>query len=273
MVGMIFASALQALSDITSPAFRGALVKTLVLTSLFLVGTWFALLETVQWLVGTSVGGWLTVLPDWTNPEAWAGGLGVVGSILAGIALAFGLAFLIAPVSAVVAGLFLDDAAAAIEERDYPDHEPGRALPLPTAIIMALRFFGVVIVVNLFAFVLLWFVPGVNIAAFLLVNGYLLGREFFDFAAMRQRPIHEARALRRRNSGTVLLAGAIIACVLAVPIVNLVTPLFGAAMMVHLHKRVAERDRLVENTPLGASLRLGRDGISAADRLRAPTPR
>ena len=256
---MIAAAVARALSDVFSPAFRGALVKTMGLTFLFLVATWFALLEGVQWMVGSSAQGWLDMLPDWTSPETWAGGAGIIGSILAGMALAFLLAFLIAPVSAVVAGLFLDDAAEGIERRDYPHHEPGQALPLGVAIPMAIRFFGVVVIANVVALVLL-LVPGVNLVAFLLVNGYLLGREFFDFAAMRQRPIEEARELRRRNSGTVMLGGLVIAALLAVPLLNLLVPLFGAALMVHLHKSVAERDVLVLNAPLGSSLRLGRDG-------------
>ena len=84
--------------------------------------------------------------------------------------------------------------------------------------------------------------PGVNIGAFFLVNGYLLGREFFEFAAMRFRPEAEAKALRSKHAGTVFLAGLVIAAFLAVPLLNLLTPLFAAAMMVHLHKMIAARD-------------------------------
>ena len=101
--------------------------------------------------------------------------------------------------------------------------------------------FGVVILGNLAALILL-FVPGINIAAFFLVNGYLLGREFFEFAAMRFRPEAEAKALRRQHAMTVFLAGLVIAGFLAVPFLNLATPLFAAAMMVHLHKAIAARE-------------------------------
>ena len=84
--------------------------------------------------------------------------------------------------------------------------------------------------------------PGINIAAFFLVNGYLLGREFFEFAAMRFRSEAEAKALRRKHAGTVFLAGLVIAAFLAIPLLNLLTPLFAAAMMVHLHKMVSATD-------------------------------
>src|SRR5690606_42140482 len=106
----------------------------------------------------------------------------------------------------------------------------------------------IVILGNLLALVLL-LVPGVNIAAFFLVNGYLLGREFFEFAAMRLLPEAEAKALRRRNAGTIFLAGLVVAAFLAVPLLNLLTPLFAAAMMVHLHKMVAGRDARVAPAP------------------------
>ena len=63
---------------------------------------------------------------------------------------------------------------------------PGTAVPLVRAAVLSLKFFGIVILGNLLALVLL-LVPGVNLVAFFVVNGYLLGREFFEFAAMRFR--------------------------------------------------------------------------------------
>jgi CysZ protein len=94
-----------------------------------------------------------------------------------------------------------------------------------------------VILVNIVCLLLL-LVPGVNLVAFFIGNGYLLGREFFEAAAARFRPIEEARALRRENAVTVLLGGFVIALFLAIPIVNLLTPLFATAFMTHLHKRL-----------------------------------
>jgi CysZ protein len=151
-----------------------------------------------------------------------------------------GLALLIAPVTAIVAGLFLDDIAEVVERTGYPGDPPGRALPALQSLVLAIKFFGVVILGNILALLLL-LVPGINIAAFFIVNGYLLGREFFEFAAMRFRPEAEAKALRRKHAGTVFLAGLVIAALLAVPLLNLLTPLFAAALMVHLHKAVSMR--------------------------------
>jgi CysZ protein len=40
----------------------------------------------------------------------------------------------------------------------------------------------------------------------------------------------------------VFLGGLVIAAFMAIPILNLLTPLFAAAMMVHLHKAVAQSE-------------------------------
>jgi CysZ protein len=205
------------------------------LTILALIGLWFA----VRGLFIYFALPWLDVLlpgiPD------WAGWMTFIFAIFAGIGLALALALLISPVTAVIAGLFLDDVAEVVEKRDYPNDPPGTAMPIGEAILASIKFFGVVILGNLFALFLL-FVPGINLVAFFLVNGYLLGREFFEFAAMRFRSPAEARAFRTKHSSTVFMAGLVIAGFLAIPIVNLLTPLFAASLMVHLHKLVSRRD-------------------------------
>jgi CysZ protein len=104
----------------------------------------------------------------------------------------------------------------------------------------SLGFLLVVGLGNLFALVLL-LVPGINLAAFFLVNGYLLGREYFEFAAMRFMSPADAKRLRSRNSTTIFFAGLIIAAFLSVPLLNLLTPMFAAGMMVHLHKMMAAK--------------------------------
>ncbi|MBE0693426.1 MAG: sulfate transporter family protein [Aquamicrobium sp.] len=239
---MIIEAAGAALSRLFSAEFRAVLLKSLALTLLLLVGAWFGLKELFDWLALPWIDALLPGFPS------WAGWLTLVAAILAGIGLAVGLALLVSPVTALVAGIFLDDIAEVVERTDYPQDPPGRPLPPLTAFALSLKFLGVVILGNLVALVLL-LIPGINIAAFFLVNGYLLGREFFEFAAMRFRPEAEAKAMRRRNALTVFLAGLVIAGFLALPLINLLTPLFAAAMMVHLHKMVARAEAGVRPAP------------------------
>ena len=55
---------------------------------------------------------------------------------------------------------------------------------------------------------------------------------------MRFQPPDEAKALRKRNAATVYVGGLLIAAFVSIPIVNLATPLFAMALMVHVHKRL-----------------------------------
>ncbi|MBX3527488.1 MAG: sulfate transporter family protein [Rhodoblastus sp.] len=232
---MILEAARAALSRLFTPEFRAVLWKSLGLTALVLVLAWFGIAGLFDWLALPWIDGWMPQMPD------WAGWLGTAGAIVAGVALALVLGLLIAPVTALIAGFFQDDVAAIVEAQDYPDDAPGRPVPTLRSAVLSAKFLGVVILGNLLALILL-LVPMVNLAAFFVVNGYLLGREFFEFAAMRHRPEVEAKAMRRRNGGTVFAAGLLIAAFLAVPVLNLLTPLFAAAMMVHLHKMLAKRE-------------------------------
>ena len=75
-------------------------------------------------------------------------------------------------------------------------------------------------------------------------NGYLLGREYFELAAMRHMPPEAAKQLRKTNRITVLLCGLIIAAVASVPILNLITPLFGTAFMVRIYKGLSRASDL-----------------------------
>ena len=168
--------------------------------------------------------------------NAWF--LNIFIPLVTGIGAVFIFSFLIAPVSALFAGLFQDEIADIVEKNDYPNDQPGTALPVMQSIVLAIKFMGVVILGNLFALLLL-LIPGVNLIAFFVVNGYLLGREFFEFAAMRFMPPKEARAFRRANGGAVFMGGLIIAGVLAVPLLNLITPIFATIFMMHLYKRLA----------------------------------
>ncbi|NHX27910.1 hypothetical protein HA397_28620, partial [Escherichia coli] len=75
---------------------------------------------------------------------------------------------------------------------------------------------------------------------FWLVNGYLLGREYFPMVAMRRMGRIEAPQFRRKNRGQVWLAGTLMAIPLSVPLINLLIPILGAATFTHLFHRLAK---------------------------------
>jgi CysZ protein len=64
---------------------------------------------------------------------------------------------------------------------------------------------------------------------------------------MRCRPPEEAKALRKRNASRVFIACLFFDAFVSIPVVNLATPLFAMALMVHVHKRLGG-PRLVAQT-------------------------
>ncbi len=232
---MLIVDIMKAWGHVFSPPLRRIFWKSLGLTLVLLVVLWFALARTAQWLLdGVGL----------IQPYPW---LEAAAVFIAGAGLFIGIAFIIPPVSALVAGFFLDEAAEVVERDGFPQDAPGRALPMGQALLYGLRFAGLALVVNLIALMLV-LVPVVNLIAFFGANAYLLGREYFEMAAGRFRPMAEAAAMRRRHAGAVLAAGMVLAGLLAIPFANLLTPVFGIALMVHLHKRLSLRDPLPPGT-------------------------
>ncbi len=216
---------LTALRDIPTPPFRAVLWKSVGLTLGLLAVVWIG--------VWAAADHFAAALPDgWQTAAEW----------LAGLLLFVGLGFLVAPVTALLAGLYADEVAEVVERTRYSADRPGVSQPLMTGLFAALRFTGFVVLVNI-AMLPLLFLPGINVPIFLVVNAYLLGREYFEQVAMRFRTPQAARALRNAHSGKVMLGGLTIAVLLAVPIVNILTPLYATALMVHIVKLAERKER------------------------------
>lgn len=218
-------AALKALSDVLSPPFRAVLWKSLGLTLVLLASLWIIIEIIVDSLA--------------LAPWAWANTVITVVTGLGLIALAI---LLIAPVTALFAGLFLDRVAEMVERKHYPGDPVGRELPLRKAIPIAIQFGLLVLAVNILLLPTL--LLGIGVIAALLANAYLIGREFFEMAAMRHMPAEDARMLRRENAHRVLAAGFIPAALALIPLANLVVPLFATSYMVHIYKRISKRASL-----------------------------
>jgi CysZ protein len=217
---MILSIAFAALAEIFTPPFRRVLLKTLGLTFLLLIVVFAAAESTlVHFLV---------------LPYHW---LATSLTLLAALALLIGFAFAITPVSFLVAGFFFDELAAIVETKIDAEH-PGTIPPLGAQIWIAAVFAALAVMLNIVA-VLLLLVPGVNAVIFLLVNAYLLGRGYFELAALRYHKIDEVKAIRRAHGMQIFVAGLFIAALAAVPVANLLTPLFGAALMVRLNHEIS----------------------------------
>lgn len=231
----MFDAAIQAVLQMFSPPFRTVLMKSVGLALALLVVLGIVLYRLLAWLAGAG-----TTWAEGTLGSAAHGPLAVLGWLLAlalGVGLFAGAIFLMPAVAALVAGFFADEIADTVERTHYPLDPPGVALPLGRAIVEGVKIALLAVVVYLACAPFLLF-AGFGAILFFLATAYLLGRQYFELAAMRFHSVADAKMLRRVHGLTVFIAGLFIAGFVSIPIVNLATPLFGTAFMVHMHKRL-----------------------------------
>ncbi|WP_108853428.1 EI24 domain-containing protein [Albidovulum aquaemixtae] len=225
----MFSDFLKALAQLSDRRFLKVVAFGIALSFALLFAVYAGFVQIVDWLTPDTL-----TLP-WVGEVTWVQDLLGWGSILLMIGLSV---FLMVPVASAFTGLFLDDVAQAVEKRHYPDLPSAPRLAWMDALIDSVNFFGVLVVVNVVALILYAFVGPFAPLMFWAVNGYLLGREYFQMAAMRRIGRQGARDLRRRFSGQIWIAGMLMAAPLSLPLVNLVIPVLGAATFTHLFHRL-----------------------------------
>ena len=233
----MFSALAKAFGQLSDPAFRQVLVRSLLASLVVFIGVWVAAWFGLSW-TGEALSAWVAGQEPggfWVEAVEW-----VVAA--AGVAAVLVASFLLFPAVMLIAlSLMLDDIAQAVERRHYPELPPARAQPIGEAILSALLFLAKSLVLNILALPL-YLVPLLNLFVFYLLNGYLLGREYFELVAARRFDAKGVRRLRRRYRGQVMLAGVAIAFLLTVPIVNLVTPVVATGFMLHVFERLRRRE-------------------------------
>jgi uncharacterized protein involved in cysteine biosynthesis len=231
-------AAVKALSQILSPPMRSILWRSvglaLVLITVLAIG-----LQRLLSFLASSGEGWAEAMlgPSFHTPLnvlAW------IVSIAAGFGVVFGAIFLMPTITSLVASVFVDEVADHVELEHYPAERPGTALPLGLAVSEGIKTALLTLLVYLIALPFV-FVAGAGFIAFFIATAWLLGREYFELAAMRFRTPADAKAMRRDHAALIFASGLVIAAFVSIPIVNLATPLFGMAFMVHMHKRLSGR--------------------------------
>jgi CysZ protein len=239
-------AAFKAFSQLFTQPLRAVLMKAVGLALLLIVIIGIVL-NRVFAALAASGASWAEQTSGMAPHAAWAT-LAWMLSIMASLGIITGALFLMPAVTAFVGSFFVDEVADAVEREHYPAEPPGHALPLLRALIEGVQFALLVFAVYLCALPFI-FLAGLGVIILFLANSYLLGREYFELAAMRFRAPHEAKAMRKSNAAYVFLAGMVIAVFVSIPLVNLATPIFAMAYMVHIHKRMSgKRVELIEKT-------------------------
>lgn len=227
---MILTSFFKALAQLPDPRFRRVLLLGISLAIGFLIGTY----ATVLWLIKYFAAGGVTL--PFIGVVNWVGDFLSWGSLGLMILLSV---FLMVPIASAMTSLFLDDVAQAVEDVHYPTLPPAPRADFWEGLRDTFSFLGVLIGANILAFVLYAFLPVFALPIFFALNGYLLGREYFQLAAMRRLGREKAIALRKKHMGTIWIAGCLMAMPLSIPLVNLFIPILGAATFTHLFHRLS----------------------------------
>lgn len=226
----------KAVAQLFTAPLRAVLLKSVGLAILLIVIIGIAMQRLLASLAESGAT-WAESTSGMAPHSVWAT-LAWILSIMAGLGIITGALFLMPTVSAFVGSFFVDEVAEQVEVKFYPHEPPGRPLPVFRGMIEGIKIALLTLVVYLFALPFLLFF-GFGLLILFFGNAYLLGREYFELAAMRFRTPAEAKAMRKANAIYIFFAGMIIAAFVSLPFINLATPVFAMSFMVHIHKKLS----------------------------------
>lgn len=219
----------KAFGDLGDPRMRSILWQTIGLSIITAMLLWSGL----SWLLSSTeligdvpiVGGWLETAVDW------------LGSVAV-----FVLVVLLMPAFlGLYASFYIEAICRAVEARHYPHLQPPRNQSIMEAIIIGLKFGVLLIAFNLLLLVFIFF-PPIYVVAGWAVNGHLLGREYLEMVGFRRMDPRHLRDYRLKKRSPIFMSGLMLAVVASIPVVNLILPLFGTAMMLHVFEATRDHE-------------------------------
>lgn len=226
---MILSDFLKSVAQFDDPKFRRVLWRGMGLTIALLIAACLLVNFGINQLLSSA---WAANL---IGDQSWLGALINIGGVLFTIALSI---WLMVPVTSAIIALFLDEVAQAVEARHYPHLPKQTATKLQEQILVGIRFLGILLLANIGALILSMIVPLLAPFVFWATNGYLMGREYFQMAAMRRMPRAQAQELFQRHQGSIWTAGILMAIPMSIPLVGLFIPILGAATFTHQFERL-----------------------------------
>jgi CysZ protein len=204
------------------------------LVCLWYVSHWA--LAQIAWAELPLIGGLVVWMSEWADE------VGLIAFLIG----AGGLTWLLFPVTAVaVISIFLDSICDAVEARHYPNRPEAREQPMLEIVFQALKFLGITVAINLLAlpiYLVLLIAFGSGAIVFIVVNGYLVSREFFELVAVRRMSLKAATRMRKAYSLKLMVFGVVAVFLMTIPLINLIAPVLVAAAMVHLYESLPRKE-------------------------------
>lgn len=220
----MFVALAQSFAQLSDPRFQRVMWRALFWSVLL-----FAFVVTIAWTAIAKTTFFEDSILEWVTHFASS-----IGASLLTLLLFPGI------ISTVIS-LFLDDVAEAVEARHYNDLPAARPTKIGEQLASGARILVLTVAVNIAVLAVSLVFPPAFPFVYYGLNGYVLGREYFELAALRRMNLEAARPLRRRHRLYVTVCGAVIAAILSIPVVGWFMPVVATAFMVHMVETLRTR--------------------------------
>ncbi len=212
-------------------------ILRILLKSLGVTALVFVLVAAIGWYSIDASLRWAGLADSWFSGAGELRGLASALLALAGLWLVWRITAM------AVIQFYAEDVVKAVEARYYPHTaQTARDVSLAGQLRHSLAAAGRALLFNLLAlpFALILLATAIGPALlFWFVNAVLLGRELQDMVWLRHGPARaeQGQALAPVSRGERLLLGGVIAALMAVPFIQFLAPVLGAAAATHLIHR------------------------------------
>jgi len=213
----------RAFGQFDDPVFLGVVLRSLAVAAAAFVAVGVLAVAAIDQLARVQ------------GPVLWLAG---VASVIGAALLAW---WLFVPVVAGIGSLFIDRVARAVERRWYPDLPPLQGASLAAQIWDGIAIAFRVLLAYAVALPLMIFIPGLGLVIGWVLGAWAIGRGLFVAVAMRRMPRAEAEDVYRLMRGEVFWQGLILVALGTIPAANLLLPVIGPAVMVHVLDRAMVR--------------------------------
>jgi len=213
-------------SKTLSSIFKAKLLTIMLACALLAILVVVVLVTAITWISAVLIQietGWIDTMVGW----------------LIGLVTGIGGWFMLPVLTVLIAGMFQETVIHRIEFVYYPDKIREESPKFWPDIWHDIKFTIWALFLNLI--ILPLYFVGIGFVVSIILNSYLLGREFFESAAGYHRGKSEAKSLGAQNRTNIIIGGFIITLLALIPVINLFVPIFAVVWMVHVYHNIIKK--------------------------------
>lgn len=156
-----------------------------------------------------------------------------------GVMLGVGGWFMLPVLVVLISGAFQETTIHRVERIEYPEEMRAGEPHFWPDVMHDIRFTLKAVVLNLL--ILPFYLIGIGFVLSVLLNSYLLGREFFESAAGYHLGKPKAREMGRRHRMLIYSSGLVLTLLTLLPGINLFAPIVAVVWMVHVYHGLPQK--------------------------------